>query len=73
MARASLRNWLFRLIIALKLMMWAAIAAVLVISIRDAVRGREAGPPMDLIYAIAALILAQLIAFLAWHRTGRRK
>jgi hypothetical protein len=73
MAPAALRKRLFRLIVTLKLAMWGTIAAALVIGISDIVRGREAGPPMALIYAIPTLILAQLITFLAWRRTGKRK
>lgn len=73
MEPAALRKRLFRLIIALKLAMWAAIAAALLIGIRDIAQGRDAGPPIALILSIPALILAQLIAFLAWRRTGRPK
>jgi len=46
---------------------------VLVIGISDLVRGREAVPPMALIWAIPALIAAQLAAMLAWRRAGGRK
>jgi hypothetical protein len=73
MAGTDLRRRLFRLIVTLKLAMWGTVAAVLVIGISDIVRGSEAGPPMALIYAIPALILAQLIAILAWRRTGGPK
>jgi len=73
MDQANLRRRLFRIIIALKFAMWGTIAAILVIGISDLVRGRDAGPPMALIWAIPALILAQLFAFLLWRRTGRRK
>ena len=64
---------MFRLIITLKIAMWGTIAAVLVIGIWDVVRGSEAGPPMALVYAIPALIVAQLIAMLVWRRTGGPK
>ncbi|MDG2002640.1 MAG: hypothetical protein P8J20_04845 [Novosphingobium sp.] len=73
MAASDLRKRLFRLIITLKIAMWGTIAAVLVIGIWDVVRGSEDGPPMTLIYAIPALIVAQLIAIFAWRRTGGPK
>ncbi len=73
MERAHLRNQLFRLIMLLKLAMWIVVALVLVIGISDLVRGRDAGPPMALVYAIPALIGAQLVAIFAWRRTGGRK
>jgi hypothetical protein len=73
MEQATLRKRLFRLIIALKLAMWAAIAVALVTGIIDVAQGRDTGPPMALIYAIVALIVAQVIAILVWLRTGRRK
>ena len=73
MEQSSLRNRLFRLIMLLKLAMWVVIAVVLVIGISDLVRGRDAGPPMALVWAIPALIGAQFIAILAWRRTGGRK
>jgi hypothetical protein len=71
MERANLRTRLFRLVIALKLAMWTVIALVLAIGISDLVRGREAGPPLALLWAIPALIAAQLVAILAWRRMGR--
>lgn len=73
MARSDPRNRLFRLIMLLKLAMWVVVALVLAIGISDLVRGREAGPPMALIYAIPALICAQLVALLVWRRRGGRK
>lgn len=73
MEQATVRRMLFRLIITLKAAMWMAIAAALVIGISDLVRGREAGPPVALLLAIPALILAQLVAFIVWHRAGGRK
>ena len=73
MDRASLRSRLFRLVIGLKLAMWTVIALVLVIGISDLVRGREAGPPLALIWAIPVLIAAQLAAILAWRRAGDGK
>jgi hypothetical protein len=73
MEQATVRRMLFRLIITLKAAMWMVIAAALIIGISDLVRGREAGPPIALLLAIPGLILAQLVAFIAWHRAGGRK
>lgn len=73
MERATIRKQLFRLIMLLKLAMWTVIAIVLAIGISDIARGREAGPPMALIWAIPVLIAAQIAALAAWRWAGRQQ
>lgn len=67
MNRQAVRNGLFRLAMALKVLTWVAIGGALVIGFRDAATGRELVPPTVLLYAIGVLVAAQLIAIVAWR------
>lgn len=64
---------LLRLCIGLKVLMWAAIATTLVIGIWDIASGRQAGPPMALVWSIPVLVGLQALSWFAWHRLWKAR
>lgn len=72
-AAGPLEHRLLRLCIALKVLLWAVIAATLVIGIRDVASGRQAGPPMALIWSIPVLAALQALAWFVWYRLWKAR
>jgi hypothetical protein len=72
-AAGPLEQRLFRLCIALKLLFWVAIVALLLFGIWDVASGRKSGPPMALVWALPLLAGLQLCAWFAWSRVRRAR
>ena len=72
-AAGPLEQRLLRLCLALKMLFWVAIIALLAIGIWDVASGRKLGPPMALVWALPVLAGLQLLAWFAWWRIRRAR
>jgi hypothetical protein len=72
-AQSPLENRLFRLCIVLKVVFWAALAAILLKGMWATATGRELADPAMLAWVVGALAGLQAGAWLAWWRVRRAR